>query len=256
MFLLPAGPYNVELSVVDNNGCSDNISRQVINYPKPTASFSYTAACIGNAMQFMDASIGNGSSLISWLWDFGDGQQSINQNPQHLYNAPGNYTVSLIVTTENGCTDTVVQTVSPYNPPTANFSWTSPCVLTATQFTDLSIPGSGNIDNYLWTIDNTWNSVLQNPVYSFTSTGLHDVRLIVTDINGCKDTIEQSLLIDSLPIADFAWNVACANLPTQFTDLSDPTGTTIATWNWNFGDGGTSTIQHPTHIFGQGGYSL
>ncbi len=248
-----AGPYNVELSVIDNNGCSDNISRQVINYPKPTTAFSYTAACIGSATQFMDASTGNGSSIISWLWDFGDGQQSINQNPQHIYNAPGSYTVSLIVTTENGCTDTAIQAVSPYNPPTANFSWTSPCVLTATQFTDLSIPGSGNINNYLWTIDNTWNSILQNPVYSFTSTGLHDVRLIVTDINGCKDTIDQSLLIDSLPIADFAWNVACANLPTQFTDLSNPTGSTIATWNWNFGDGGTSSIQHPTHIFGQGG---
>ncbi|MGC8866449.1 MAG: PKD domain-containing protein [Bacteroidales bacterium] len=248
------GPYNVQLTVTDINGCSSQATRPVSNYPKPNASFTYTGACVGSAIQFNDVSVGNGSLIVSWLWDFGDGQQSTSQNPTHVYITPGTYTVTLVVTTEYGCSDTVVQTVSPYTPPTANFTWNSPCVLTATQFTDQSVPGSGNIGNYLWTIDNVWNSLLQNPSYSFTTTGLHTVSLVVTDIYGCKDTLEQSILIDSLPIADFAWNASCPNTATQFTDLSNPTGSFIASWNWTFGDGAQSTLQNPSHIYGQGGF--
>ncbi|MDK2910086.1 MAG: hypothetical protein PWR20_1653 [Bacteroidales bacterium] len=248
------GPFNVELTVTDANGCVDTVTRPVINYPKPLAAFTYTAACTGNALQFTDASLGNGGNITNWQWDFGDGNQSILQNPQHVYNTFGNYTVTLIVTTENGCSDTVVQTVSPFNPPTSDFTWTSPCVLTATQFIDLSTQGSSNIVNYLWTIDNIWNSILQNPTYSFTTIGTHSVRLVVTDENGCQDTLEQNLLIDSLPVADFAWDIECANVPTQFTDFSNPTGSIIASWNWSFGDGDTSYLQHPAHLYGQGGF--
>jgi len=94
------------------------------SYPEPTANtgseqqtpfpaiFAATTVCLGDTTQFTDLSAG---SSVSWIWDFGDGDSAALQNPMHLYNTPGNYTVQLTVADVNGCqvTATMGITVNP-----------------------------------------------------------------------------------------------------------------------------------------------
>lgn len=89
---------------------------KIILVPKPEANFSYSTPCEGVAVYFYDESNPAGSSL-EWNWDFGDGDNSIVQNPRHFYASSDDKTVRLIVTNENGCKDTIDKSLVtiPYN---------------------------------------------------------------------------------------------------------------------------------------------
>ncbi len=105
-----SGYYNVTLIVVSNIGFSDTITQQLYIEPRPTAAFSVTAGAAGQMTNFTDQSDGNGSTLQSWLWNFGDGSNSVQQNPDHVYSTEGTYWVTLIVFNSCG-SDTIMQQV-------------------------------------------------------------------------------------------------------------------------------------------------
>jgi PKD repeat protein len=87
-------------------GCQDvKISTYITIYPKPSPliTSTVTASCDpATVFQFSNSA----TSATSWLWSFGDGQTSSQQNPTHTYGGPGNYNVSVIVTNSFGCKDT------------------------------------------------------------------------------------------------------------------------------------------------------
>lgn len=100
------GSYSV--TVTDANGCSGTSATvNVVSAPDPTAGFTVdppSPAPPGTTVLFDDTSLGN---IVDWSWDFGDGNSSDTQNPSNTFNGPGNYQVTLIVTTADGCTDTI-----------------------------------------------------------------------------------------------------------------------------------------------------
>lgn len=247
------GLYNVRLLVGNLLGCVDSIVYSVPTNPLPTAQFTYSQACLGQTTYFTDLSNGNGSSIQSWLWNFGDGNTSTQQNPTHQFLLPGTYLTSLSVTNSNRCQHITTMAVIVDAAPTASFTHTPPCLGTPTIFTDQSTTGSGSITQWTWIIDGSWTSNLQNPVFSFISAGNHSVSLIVQNSNGCNDTLTEIIFVEEYPVAAFTWSAGCAGLPVQFTDLSDSTGTTITDWLWNFDDGSSSTVQNPLHTYTQGG---
>ncbi len=114
-----AGTYNVTLTVTTDNGCvSINPAVPVTIHAKPLAGFINPEVCLNDTYaQFNDtSSVASPSTLTTWNWDFGDpGSGSNNtstlQNPQHSYLAVGAYPVVLIVTSNQGCKDTVNQTL-------------------------------------------------------------------------------------------------------------------------------------------------
>ncbi|MDZ7741496.1 MAG: PKD domain-containing protein [Bacteroidota bacterium] len=79
------------------------------------------------------------------------------------------------------------------------------------------------------------------------------VKLLVTNKNGCYDSIVDTAVVNPLPDALFGWDLNCAGQPTYFTDLSDPAGAPIVSWWWNFGDTltvrDTSSQQGPYYIY-------
>ena len=95
----------------------------VVIHPQPTANFTFTTVCKGNPTQFTSTSTTNpsGQTITSYLWNFGDGQTSTQQNPSHQYANAGTYNVSLTVACGNGlCTHTRNQNVTVYEAPIAN----------------------------------------------------------------------------------------------------------------------------------------
>lgn len=237
-----AGLYTVTLIGVSPQGCRDTLQKQVWVKPLPTASFTATTPCLGEATIFTDQSI----DAVAWAWDFGDGNTSTAANPAHIYAAPGSYNVTLTVWNNVGCSHTITQAVTIRPKPTADFVADTVCWTFSTSFTDLS---TGAVD-WLWDFGDNTGSTLQNPQHLYANAGVYTVTLIVTNAQGCEDTIQKLVVVHPRPQADFDYDTACAYRPTSFTDLTVGAATF---WLWDFGDGGSSTLQNPTHVYTQGG---
>lgn len=107
--------YNVVVRNMDEPNCDPEVKTvEVVVFPIPVVDFNFisevevTPGALINRFQFFDATTG----AASWLWDFGDGSTSTLQNPSHTYAAPADgreefYTITLTVTSEKGCTETV-----------------------------------------------------------------------------------------------------------------------------------------------------
>jgi thermitase len=257
----PSGD-RVEWVATQCNGAPFMISydfRTVGANDPPTASFTYNTSDL--TATFTDNSTDSDGTIVSWLWDFGDTNTSSAQNPVHSYTATGTYTVSLTVTDNNGGTDTASQNVTVTEPqnvlPTASFTY-STNDLTAT-FTDTSMDSDGTIVSWLWDFGDSNSSSAQNPVHGYTSAGTYTVSLMVTDNEGGYDTTSQNVTVTEPPnippTAGFTYNVN--DLTATFTDTSTDSDGTIAGWDWDFGDGNSSTVQNPVHSYAVAGtYSV
>lgn len=107
-----AGTYTCTITL---SGQTSSTDTQVAVYANPTANFSVPTAYAGVPTQFTSTSTTNpsGQTITSYLWNFGDGQTSTQQNPTHTYATPGSYTVTLTVACgENTCTNTKTQTLN------------------------------------------------------------------------------------------------------------------------------------------------
>lgn len=112
-----AGTYSANLTVLTADSCSYIFSKPILVAPSPIASFTYV---VGNQglVQFTNTSTLAAGSINQSSWDFGNSLTSSVTNPNHIYGANGNYTVSLIVVGSNGCSDTTNQIISITNLPT------------------------------------------------------------------------------------------------------------------------------------------
>ncbi len=245
-----AGNYTIKLIATNGFGCNDiEIKNNYITiHPKPNANFTspVTSSCDStDAFAFSNNAPGN----ILWLWDFGDGATSTLQNPTHVYNAIGSFTVTLIATNNWGCIDTV--TISNYinigNTLVPNFTVNNSTGCgTLNAIFNCSVP---NATGWLWNFGDGGTSTLQNPSHLYTNTGNYNVTLTVTTTTGCNGTVTlpNYILIDPLPVANFT--VAQVNPCDPYTFQFTNTSTDGITYLWEFGDGTTATSQNPVHVY-------
>ncbi len=185
-----------------------------------------------------------------WLWDFGDGVQSSQQNPVHTYLMPGLFTVNL--TAGNNCGNNVMNKpafidVVPPPPPLAGFtvSDTLGCLPLDIQFTDTS---TGAIGQWNWDFGDGEMSNEQNPMHTYGLPGDFTVTLTVDGPGGTDVLTKNGLItVNDLPIANFSMSdtTGLAPLSIDFTDLSG----LADSWAWDFGGDGTSTLENPSHTF-------
>lgn len=255
-----AGEYYVILKVTDNLGESDTdlVLMNVQNQP-PEASFSYSPSepTILDAISFFDTSEDKDGTIVSWSWNFGDGNTSTQRDPSHQYADKGNYTVQLNVTDNDGEKGSITHTVAVRNlDPIANFTYApqSPKEGDNIQFTDASTDPEGKQLSWLWDFGDGYTSEQKNPVHGYTDPGEYDITLTVTDDEGATDHVTKRIVIaqNLPPIVDFEYSptIPQVNELVNFTDLSsDPESKGFTSWTWDFGDGNTSTLQNPTHEY-------
>jgi PKD repeat protein len=251
-----SGSYNVTLIVTSSNGCVNSITKAVSVSAKPIAQFSSDTACAGSATQFIDHSIPNAPGISSWNWNFGDPVSGTNnistlQNPAHIYSNAGNYLVTLTVINSNICEKDTVMLVPIPPAPIAMFQFTSSCVNTATQFTDLSLAPNSQLSSWFWDFgDGIGTSTIQNPLYTYTTSGTYNVKLRVTNTGNCSDSIIIPVVSHPVPVAAFAFtNFFCPAGQVTFHDQSHGFGSAIAARLWIFEPGSTSTLHDPTYVF-------
>ncbi len=246
-----AGTYTVLLAANINGGsasCTDTTSMQVVVLPSPDVDFSLTpaAACDSLTVSFVNTSTGG----IQYDWDFDNGNTSTLQNPApEFYGTPGAYTVTLTVTSSNGCVSDDTEDVNVYQTPVADFTAQNVCEDELASFIDNTTTGfGGGITSWLWSFGDAGNSTttLQNPTFTYVDSGTFVISLAVTTAN-CTDTISDTISVEPRPIAAFTESdsVGCSPLPVMFTDFS----TGAVNFFWDFGDGTTSMLQNPTHTF-------
>lgn len=244
------GAFTVTLIVEDINGCRDTLVRPgyvVVQGPVVGFVGSPVTGCAPLLVSFTDTSYSSGSNIVSWFWTFGDGGTSTLQNPTHLYSTANNYSVGLTVTDANGCTAGITRT--PYivaTQPAAQFN-AAPfaCPGDMIFFQNLS-QGAGL--QYTWVFGDGDSSTATNPNHIYVDSGTYAVKLLVTDFNGCTDSLLDTVDIRQ-PRAAFSaapTSSSCPPLTVSFTDLSYGN---ITSWFWTFGDGSFSTLQHPTHTY-------
>lgn len=221
----------------------------------PSANFTASplSGCSPLIVNFRDQSTGGPTS---WSWDLGNGNISTQQNPSATYFTPGTYTVKLTATNASGSnTLTRTQLITVYALPTVNFSANiqAGCFPLHVQFTDLSTAPSGSsIISWQWDFGNGVTSNLQHPQAVYTTAGNYAVTLKVTDDKGCSRILGRSGYIVATPgvVSSFSTTpaVAClAPATIQFNNTSTGPGT--LSYEWDFGDGNTSLLPSPTHIF-------
>ncbi len=260
------GSYNVTHSIITDVGCiSDTASKVITVSDPPLSKFGIAVPnCVGKAISFTDSSIANaGGTLAKWYWDFGDGSPQVivtnNSAQSHAYAGIGTYTVTLKVETTTGCQSlpfTIPVTI--HANPVANFSFSNICLPSgAAQFTDLSTisDGTQSLFTYLWSFGDGGNSTNQNPLHNYSAVGPYNVTLKVTSNNGCvDDTIRALNTIYPEPNAAFNSPAeVCLGAPVNFNDISTAGGSTVAQWNWDFGDGTTSNLQNPAKNYANPG---
>jgi gliding motility-associated-like protein len=235
-----SGTYNVQLIVTNNTGCSDTIVKPLTICSGQGAEFSWINACVNQAVVFTDLStVSTGDTIVSWLWDFDDGNLSSLQNPQHPYGSSGTYNVRLTITYSSGQIVNVIHTITVYDNPIANFTFNTPCEGNATNFTDQS---QVNIAAWAWGFGDGNTSAQQSPSYIYATAGSFTAQLIVTNNNGCVDTVNQTVDINPKPDVSFdSLQSGCAPLSVQ---LSGNSNSTIVSWDWDLGNGTTSTNQN------------
>jgi len=247
------GIFYTSLVVTSDQGCEDSIAVPVQVFEIPQAQFASANVCFGDTSVFTDQSMINSGSIVSYLWSFGDGASSSAANPSHLYALPGLYVVELIVTSSEGCSDTVAQNVVVYPSPSADFTVSNACLNSAVLFNNTSVANAGSLSSFFYTFGDGGFSNQQHPSYLYSASGIYPVTLTISSSNGCIDSITKPVSIFPLPVADFRVLDNCINSPTSFTDLSYSSGCAVQTWLWKFGDGNTSQLQNPIHNYAASG---
>lgn len=247
------GSFDVKLVVTNAAGCTDTlIKKQAVQVSAPVVTIGGLPleGCVPLVFQ-PAVKVVSPDAIASWQWDFGDGGTASQMNSQHTYTKEGVFTVKLIYTTNGGCKDSVVikDAVKAGNKPVPAFTAnpTDVCASLPVTFTDAS---TGKPDKWEWHFGDGGTSNEQNPGHYYTDTGYFHVKLIVS-ANGCRDSLTIVRMIHvNPPIAIFNITSNCVNkLDRQFIDKSKG----ALTWNWDFGDGQTSSQQNPAHNYVKAG---
>jgi PKD repeat protein len=188
----------VNLTVTDNQSCSNKTSKPVQVYANPIANFTASNPCFCTNVSFTELSTDADGTIASWLWEFGDGNTSTAQNPEYHYNAPGTYVVNLTVTDNQSCSNKTSKEVTVYENPAVKIRYyTQKCNLTVAF--ESVVTGGTSPYAYDWELGDGNTSTEQDPVHTYANfSTLYTVNLTVTDAQNCtgQATITFSLRCD------------------------------------------------------------
>ena len=258
------------LVTTDANGCKDTLNRTLImSTPLAIPNFFFTGAvpnatgeydCPPIFCNFQDSSFSYGD-ITSWTWSFGNGNNSILQNPSNTLVTNGTFDLNFIVTDEFGCTDdsTVLDYIS-IGGPMGTPNWLQDATICA-QGAEFYVSNISNIDSLVWSLgDGTIYSDSLNFNYIYATPGTYQPSVTIFDSIGCQILLplDPITVNDDYLDAFFVPNPVYADINgvIDFMDQSTFTNSPIVSWTWNL-DGISSftwnTNTAPTTSFAQGG---
>lgn len=249
------GTYTVTLIGIDSTTCDNIIFSDTSTIPirvrDDSVAAQFTPVIISNCDSFIVQLNSTSINAVSFFWNFGDGNTSTLVSPLHEYANPGTYTVSLVVTNSASCNgiDTLVQQVT--LEPLIDAGITVPdsfgCVPFTVDFINSSVGGV----MYDWDFGDGNISSDESPSHTYQDTGIFTVSLIIIDSASCNiadsatttirvsdSRVTTAFTMDTLSFECDSFTISLTNLSTNYTSLL-----------WDFGDGTTSTLENPTHVY-------
>lgn len=191
------GTYDVSLVASNQFGCSSESDAEFTVHPLPVVAFTAdpTSGCVPLLSNFTNTSTGG----QAYLWHFGDGETSPSSNPSHEYEDPGVYDVMLVVTTDQGCADTleIDNLIRAHNLPVASFTTEPEITNVYDPFFDFY---DQSFDAHVW----NWNfgdgsiSENQNVRHYFEEAGIYTITLTVENEHGCEDNTVRNVQVNDL----------------------------------------------------------
>jgi PKD repeat protein len=247
--------YPVTLTVTDTNGCSNTDTTDVCLLPPPPLDFTMTqdSICLGEKITFS----GQASNIVSWHWDFGNGDTAAYQNPlPYTYLLPGTYNVTLTVTDVHGFSNSVTHKVFVSDNPKADFSFGRACLSDSVDFLNETTTHSGVLTTFEWNFGDPASasnqSTEQNPAHSFSNgAGSYHVKLYVANNYGCSDSVYKYVKVHDKPKAGFTYTQLGNMTSVSFTDTSQMSHdrSPITSYLWSFYNGDISDSVNPTYNF-------
>ena len=262
-----SGKFDVSLIIETLSGCIDSIHYQdliLAHNDSLTGSLTDTIiGCLPLPIDFSANQFGSGS----WIWDFGNGDTAMSRNPTYTYHQPGTFTVSLKTNSSDGCPffveNYITFTIMSIIPNISALQYN--CDQSTLQLTD----STENISSWYWNFGDGTYSTLQSPIHQFPDTLVYDISVTLVNTNGCMQSVFFPAFIDftncllggNVPILDsnvggtanradsikFSPMFAQRCAP-EIVQLSNPNINAFA-WYWGFGDGDTSIVENPLHIY-------
>lgn len=262
------GVYVVSLTVTNDSGteCNTDVDqlKVVVNDRPVAAAGPDQTTCVSDLVRFnANASVDHDGSIISYLWDFGDGSTASGVNTVKRYIQSGQYPVKLTVTDNSNtvCNSQVDELIININQPPIADAGVDQIVCVGQSFSldaNNSTDPDGAITGYEWILGDGATKTGQSVTHTFTQPGIYDVALRVTDNSGtvCASDMDGiRITVNRGPLAEAgADKFICAEQPVQFdgTQSLDPDGQ-IASYQWDFGDGQIGEGPQPTHIYAASG---
>ncbi len=253
------GCHYVKLTRMVGGCVNERFMAQCINIVAPPAFNTNNDNNSGCSLPHVVNFSSTSTSAESWEWDFGDGTTSTAQNPTHSYISYGDFDVYIMGVNAQGCRDTVFVNTISVRPVEAildndDIQGCAPLEITLGENSS-SVTA---ITDWRWelvTTSNTFISFSENPTFTVIDTGVFDVKLIVENTLGCKDTavFVGAIEVGDNPTLNFSATPveSCVEQPITFTDMSD---NTVDYWYWDFGDGNDAEEQNPVHYYLDTGY--
>jgi gliding motility-associated-like protein len=240
----------------NTSGCSPtviaDIEAEIVNGQR-----YFLKSCGSNTVEFV-----NNSSQIryireyTWFFEQGQPQISKDRNASVTFPDTGRYTGLLILNPGLICSDSLEIILDIFPEITADFDFDfDQCDPGDVTFTDESVSGSGQIVAWGWDLNQNVNSSTQNPIYRYQQPGEYDIKLVVEDVNSCKDSITKTILYFPAPetvIVEPDKSIVCLPGQVNFFNLSEPINDQY-TVVWDFGDGNTGNGINTIHEYDEPG---
>jgi len=251
-----SGTYTITLITHSSNlGCPDTLKDTITVFPMPLAKFVFTNKCLHQTMNFIDSSSVSSGAITGWSWNFGDATPLVTiQNPSHLYDNFGTYNVTLIVTTNNGCKDTIAKSIVVHPLPIPHYTTANVCDGNIVYYNDVSfIQITDTLQTWKWNFgDGSPVSINQNTSHLYNAPGSYAVQLIDISKFGCSDSITKTSIVNPNPVVIFKGldTAGCEPLCVNFQNLSTILTGTNTAFLWNFGSiNSTSSSPNPSHCY-------
>lgn len=236
-----AGSFTINLTASDNCGFATHQQMLDVTCQAPLPAFTWA----GGELAYTFTNQTTGLLPLQYVWDFGDGLTSTLESPTHTFSIPASYTVTLTASNYCGTASTFEVVGAVCSAPTAGFEWSANW-LQAT-FTNTS---SGRFDlSNVWDFGDSLTSTLTSPVHDYALPLVYTVTLTTVDLCGSDSFTSLVSATCPAPEAFFTW--VASGLAVSFTNGSS--GSTPLSFEWDFGDGVTSTLESPAHTYAHPG---